>query len=204
VGYLPDRESLRASLRPVEGAALARAALRRAEYERDDAAEPPAAGERWRRAAEDHMVTTFSRADPDADVLRQEGPRWAAALADSRVREPLLYRLVIEVPRTHRREVLSAARAWLTELVAVVPGHWCAPVAATLAALVWQQGDGAFAGIAAEHALSADPGNTLAELVHRGAGSGVPPMIWREVFGAFSLAELRAALPAGSLSSAAG
>lgn len=204
VGYLPNRESLRASLLPADGTGLSRVALRRAVREREEASDPPAAGERWRRAAEDAMVATFSRDEPDHEILRQDGPRWAAALADSRVREPLLYRLVIGVPAPRRREVLAAARAWLIELVALVPGRWCAPVAATLAALVWQQGDGAFAAIAAEHALSADPDNTLAELVYRGAGSGVPPMIWRDVFGAFSLAELRAALPAGSLSPAAG
>jgi hypothetical protein len=106
-----------------------------------------------------------------------------------------MYRLLIETPPVERADRLAHARGWLISLVAMLGGAEVAPVAATLAAVVWQQGDGAFASIAAEHALRADPRNRLGALIWAACGSGMPPATWADVLATFSLADLRASRP---------
>lgn len=143
---------------------------------------------------EDELVAACSN-EFDADLIRHRGPRWAVALQDSRVREPVMFRL-LTAPAQQQRAVLAGARTWLTALTRSLSDEWVAPAAATLAALAWQEGDGAFARIAAGRALEADPANTLANLIDAAAGSGMPPYAWRQVLLHFGLTALRRADPA--------
>lgn len=126
----------------------------------------------------------------DAERIRRQGALWAIALRDSRVREPVMYRLLTAAPH-RQRQVLAGARTWFTALTRSLSDDWVAPTAATLAALAWQEGDGAFARIAAGRALAADPSNTLANLIDTAAGSGMPPYSWRQVLIHFGLEALR-------------
>ena len=104
---------------------------------------------------------------------------------------PSCYRLLVALSGDVRRRRLQLAREWLTALVRMLDGPEVAPAAATLAALVWQAGDGPSAVIAAQRALAADPDNRLASLINAAAGSGLPPRQWTEVLGTFTLAGLR-------------
>ena len=87
--------------------------------------------------------------------------------------------------------MLRRCREWLTALATITPDAYCAPVAATLAAIAWQQGDGACASIAAERALSLNPHNSLAQIVLASATSGMPPQQWQEVLTSLGLTQLR-------------
>lgn len=108
-----------------------------------------------------------------------------------------MYRVLTTVPQ-RQRAMLAGARTWLTELTRCLGDDWVAPTAATLGALAWQDGDGAFARIAAGRALAADPDNTLANLIDVAAGSGVPPYTWRQVLTHFGLNALRRGDPSPS------
>jgi len=153
---------------------------------------------RWRRSLEDELVNAIaSRCDGVDDIrdpiemVDSHGPRWALGLADSRIREPVMFRLLAIEPAGRRRRVLACARELLTTLASRCSGREAAPVAATLAAISWQQGDGAFASIAADRALAADATNRLGQLISAAAVSGVPPRTWWEVLNTFGLARLR-------------
>lgn len=194
IGYVPDRAALERSVQADPEHGIDEGDLAAARREREEATVAVLAGRRWRRGCEDSLIAAM-RGPFDRETAQRRGATWAVGLADARVREPLLYRLLTVGPQSSRPERLGAARDWLTGLVSMLPDGACAPVAATLAALVWQQGDGAYARIAAERALQCDPGNRLATLIHVACGSGIPPKQWLDVLTSFSLTELRE--PAG-------
>ncbi len=196
VGYANTREDLEAAVRPAIDEVVCPVALQemRVAARRGDSE----ARALWRRESEDDLVAAL-RGPVDEAVLRCNAARWALALSDSRVREPVLRRL-LEGPAvpTGIRPDLHNSRSWLIALVRMLPGPDCAPVAATLSALAWQHGDGASARIAAERALEADPANKLATLMFTACGSGLPPSSWRDILMSFTLDELRSATgPAG-------
>lgn len=145
----------------------------------------------WRRAEEDHLVSLLSRHGIDVALARQLAPRWAAALADARIREPVMFRLLTGSRDEEQRRAVAAAREWLSAATAFCPEVAVPPVAATLAAVSWQQGDGAYARIAAERALRADPTNSLGRLIASASVSGLPPATWLNVLRAFGLEGLR-------------
>jgi hypothetical protein len=182
-GYAPNREALEDSVTVVHDRRLSVEVMREAEdhFTPDD---PQC------RLRVEHELVSAVRTPVDCDHIRTAGPRWAVALADSRVREPFMFRVLVE-PAGNRRAALAGARAWLTELVRCLDDAWVAPVAATLAAVSWQEGDGAFARIAADRALRADPTQNLAHLIDTAAGSGVPPSAWRDILLTFGLHALR-------------
>lgn len=189
VGYLTSRSELVESIALDPDRALPAEALTRAKGERD-ARVRSGDGVGWRRLQEDTLWTAFDSAYDDA-ALASRGAAWAVALADSRVREPVLFRVLVGLGPSRRQELLAGARMWLSALVARAPGSDGGPVAATLAAVAWQQGDGAFARIAAVRALEAQPGNTLGELILAACSSGMPPREWIRVLASFGLHELR-------------
>jgi hypothetical protein len=193
VGYAPDRAALERAVRPDPDRRITEASLAAALQECAAANSSVTAGRRWRRGCEDALLAAMNGPYDPAQVLAR-GAVWGVALRDSRVREPLLYRLLVVGPAARRSEQLSAARDWLSGLVRMLPDSACGPVAATLAALAWQQGDGAYARIAAERALECEPSNRLATLIEAACGSGMPPRHWLQVLTSFSLAELRAPL----------
>lgn len=202
VGFAPSREALEEAVSAPRGGAARITARELQEVrrrQRSSMADPLAASV-WRRAQEDAIVAAADR-PCDPDEVRDHGPAWTLALADSRVREPVLRRLLLEGSVGQRQERMSRSREWLTALVRLLDGPECAPVAATVAALAWQQGDGAVARIAAERALSADADNRLAALISTACSSGLPPSTWTDVLCQFTLAELRHPVGAESLAS---
>jgi hypothetical protein len=194
VGFVTNREALSKALECDPQRCVTPGRIASARRERDLAWKSDSGAQHWRRAAEDSLSAAFCGPYAAAEAFRQ-APHWALALADARVREPVMYRLLIETPLVERADRLAQARGWLVSLVAMLGGAEVAPVAATLAAVVWQQGDGAFASIAAEHALRADPRNRLGALIWAACGSGMPPATWADVLATFSLAGLRASRP---------
>lgn len=118
---------------------------------------------------------------------------WAVGLADSRVREPVLWRLAEltggqgELEGEPQRRMLDA----LCVLVRNTPEEDVAPLASCLAAFSWQLGNGAIAEIASEYGLVADPRNVLCQLVSDAVTRGVHPEVWVEMLQAMSLDELR-------------
>lgn len=194
IGYVPDRAALERSVQSDPEHGIDEGDVAAARRERDEASMSARAGQRWRRGCEDSLIAAM-RGPFNREIAKRQAAMWAVGLADARVREPLLHRLLMVGPPSSRRERLGTARDWLTGLVTMLPDGACAPVAATLAALAWQQGDGAYARIAAERALQCDPGNRLANLIYAACGSGMPPKQWLDVLTSFSLAELRE--PAG-------
>lgn len=146
---------------------------------------------RWRRAEEDHIVSSLSNPTVDGEVAWGLAPRWAAALADARIREPVMFRLLAGSRDDAQRRVVATAREWLCAATVRCPEEAVPSMASTLAAISWQQGDGAFARIAAERALRADPTNSLGQLIAAASVSGLPPSTWLNVLRAFSLDGLR-------------
>lgn len=159
---------------------------------------------RVRRALEDQIVEhLFVTADSAALGERLETPEfpdaatlaaWAVGLTDSRVREPVLWRLAEGYPEAEHRafEVQHSMLMTMCALVRNVPPDNAAPFASCVAAYSWQLGNGALARIAADHGLAAHPDNVLCRLVSEAVGSGVHPQVWLEMLGSMSLKELRA------------
>jgi hypothetical protein len=204
VGFAASREALADRLMP-EGATLLPAdVMARALAESVLHAVSRSGGVTWRRAREDELVAMASppgggalSIDTVAVGLVEDlrAARWAVALQDPRVREPLMHRLLFGGSPARRVARLQSARGVLTELVRRTPAPEVAAVAATLAAVAWQQGDGAFARLAAERALAADTGNVLAGLIRHAAGSGLPPSQWQDVLACYTPAMLRGTRP---------
>lgn len=197
LGYVANRAALARQLAPDPGLMMAAdeiaAALATCRQHRDSGR----ADTRWRREIEDGLLAwlccTRSPQAPETAEAPDERTLalWACSLSDSRVREPILHRLLFEGGARHRSRRLTGARTALIDMVRRVPVPEVAPVAAVLAAIAWQQGDGAFARMAGERALAADPRNTLARLVLDAASSGVPPSEWELLMGRFTPAMLR-------------
>lgn len=202
VSYAPSRDALEDAVAPPHGDAprIDEEALRAVARRRTSPRSDRLASSAWRRSQEDAIVAAADQ-PCSLDEVRRRGAEWAVALADSRVREPVLRRLLLAGPRHERAARMARARDWLTALVGMLDGPAAAPVAATLAAVSWQGGDGAFARIAAERALAADADNRLAILIATACASGLPPSTWTDVLGEFSLDELRHPVGADSLAS---
>lgn len=118
---------------------------------------------------------------------------WAVGLSDSRVREPVLWRLAQGCSGAVSREFENEHSLLMAmcALVRNVPGKYAAPMASCVAAYSWQLGNGAMARIAADHGLAADPDNVLCRLVAEAVKSGVHPDVWLEMLASMSLRELR-------------
>lgn len=191
-GYAASRVELELALEPhPEGTFSLRDWQEALERKAGGLCGSPRSQRTWRRGEEDHLVTILSRRGVDTELVCQLAPRWAAALADARIREPVMFRLLTGPHDETQRKVVASAREWLCAATVRCPDEALPSVAATLAAVSWQQGDGAFARIAAERALRADPTNSLGQLIAAAAVSGLPPSTWLNVLRAFSLEGLR-------------
>ena len=123
----------------------------------------------------------------------EEIAAWVIALADNRVREPLLWRLAdgfLEGEASAIR-LHQDALARLCALVRNTPAELAAPIASCAAAYAWQLGDGASAGIAADHGLNANPRNVLCGLVMSAVAAGVHPRVWLDMLRSMTLKQLR-------------
>jgi hypothetical protein len=99
------------------------------------------------------------------------------ALADIRVRDVVLRRLVVD-DRTCPA-CWSATVEALCGLLRGAPAGATAPVATVLALVAWMRGDGALATMSLQRAAE-EPGYRLAGLAERLIVSGTDPAIWRE------------------------
>lgn len=156
-----------------------------------------------RRATEDQILEFLADRTPGVVGTDARPPvtlptaadlaRWSLSLADSRVREPILWHLAHESGadddsrRGHGREVLNA----LCLLLRNTPSEVAAPLASCVAAYAWQLGNGAMASIAAEYGLACSDDNVLCGLVGSAVVSGAHPSIWLDMMMSMSLAELR-------------
>jgi hypothetical protein len=89
------------------------------------------------------------------------------ALTDLRVRDDAWARMVPEHTEAH-------LRLW-TDVVRRIPARYVPAPAALLAFTAWQAGNGALANVAAQRALAADPGYSMALLLLEAIGAGMPP-----------------------------
>lgn len=213
VSYLPDRDSV---VDRIDGKPSP-VALRLAELlnrEDSDQLFPVTVLPKDRRALEDaiydYLFPTVLSSDLDSPALPITLPedsrllRWALALADRRIREPLLWRFAQmygdRTPDTDR--ALKEALDGLCLLVRNTPDEVVAAIASCAAALAWQQGNGALAQIAAERGLkvkitsgssrgSGSGRNVLCDLVFKAVEQGVHPSIWVEMLNSMTLQELR-------------
>lgn len=204
MSYLPDRESLQDCVAGPETRFAYQA--RECVMNSNRFLEVPAAvTARDRRLIENDIIDyllaprcVLSGGFRETEVLRPVPAvlaGWALALADRRVREPVLRRTAsvlgtnpsVSLPDFWQDTALTRF-CWL---VRNTPEEIGAPIAATLAAFCWQLGNGPLALIAADHALTCDPENNLAELIESAVGQGVPPSVWIEMLETMTLAELR-------------
>lgn len=171
---------------PIAAQTLAQARRERA------AAHEARQGISWRQQQEDGLVAACLGGQT-VQISDDHWARWAIALADSRVREPVIHRLILPTPDNGDPHLpwLHSVRRTLHYFTCRLQGPEAAPVAATLATCAWQAGDGAAANVAAQRALAADPSNTLARIVHDAARMCVPPREWRNVLSRFELWQLR-------------
>lgn len=191
-GFAASRADLEAALEPHPDGTFSLGAWQEALVRKETGLTGSARSQRhWRRTEEDYVVASLQRPNVDIDEAIRVAPRWAVALADAQIREPVMFRLLAQAPSAAHRHATALAREWLSAVTVRCPEVAVAPVASTLAAVSWQQGDGAFARIAAERALRADPSNSLGQLIAAAAVSGLPPATWLNVLRAFGLEGLR-------------
>jgi Domain of unknown function (DUF4192) len=103
----------------------------------------------------------------------------AAACADIRVRDVVLWRLTVgDGPVSVR-----SPRTWdvISQVLRRVPDDAVAPVAAVAALVAWQRGEGTRAMECLKRAHAADPDHSLAALVFRCVDAAQPPSLWWQV-----------------------
>lgn len=154
---LADRAALAATISPLR--ALAAESISQAE--RTARAKGAAAG----LAAVGEAISTY-RADGQLATDNQFA-LLVVSLADLRVRDDGWARMEPDHVQAH-------LRLW-TDVVRRAPARYVPAPASLLAFTAWQSGNGALANIAAERALAADPGYSMAQLLLDAVGAGVPP-----------------------------
>jgi hypothetical protein len=196
---LRDRAALAATIAPVGGLAeeSMRPAIRRAERHAADLIREGAASGR-KGAAVQRVIAEGLRAVSEAIGIYRRGGKiasddriaWLAiSLTDLRVRDDAWARMVPEHVEAH-------LRLW-TDIVRRVPARYVPAPASLLAFAAWQAGNGALANVAAQRALAADPGYSMALLLLDAIGAGIPPSAARlpmtpeEVADSYARAELR-------------
>ncbi len=157
-----------------------------------------------RRAIEDDIVTYIEGLGSQLSAAPELSPQsppsvrilasWLVALADSRVREPVLWRLAAPEHRPGRGHAAHSHRMLDTMCLMLrnAPDRDSAPLASCVGAFSWQLGNGAMAEIAANYGLAADPGNVLCRLVREAVQTAVHPKVWVEMLQGMTLNELRA------------
>jgi hypothetical protein len=174
---LRDRAALAATIAPLGGLTeeSMRQATRRAERRADslrragpDPGRPGGSAQR--------VIDAGLRAVREAVAAYRRGGRlssddeiaWlAVSLADLRVRDDAWARMLPEHTAAH-------LRLW-TDVVRRAPARYVPAPASLLAFTAWQAGNGALANLAAERALAADTGYSMAQLLLDAVGAGVPP-----------------------------
>jgi Domain of unknown function (DUF4192) len=174
---LRDRAALAATIAPLGGLAeesmrqaTGRAERRGASLRRagPDLSQPGGSAQR--------AIDAGLRAVTEAVATYRRGGRFssddqiawlAVSLADLRVRDDAWARMLPEHAAAH-------LRLW-TDVVRRAPARYVPAPASLLAFTAWQAGNGTLANLAAERALAADPGYSMALLLLDAVSAGVPP-----------------------------
>ena len=129
-----------------------------------------------------------SRSAP-APLTPSASARLYRALADIRVRDVVLHRLVVRDPHCGpcRTETIET----LCGVVRAAPHGWAAPAATILALVSWLHGEGALASLALQRALDDDPQYRLALLTRQLMSRGTDPRDWRAGLQGLSESECR-------------
>ena len=169
---LRDRAALAATIAPADGLAAEsmRQAVRRAERRAADLTGTGSCGGARQllgeglRAVSD-AIGGYRRGE--AISSDDQLATLAVALTDLRVRDDAWARMVPEHTAAH-------LRLW-TDVVRRAPARYVPAAASLLAFTAWQAGNGALANVAAQRALAADPGYSMALLLQDAIGAGLPP-----------------------------
>ncbi len=212
IGHLPSREDLERKVHGPPDRTMVTVASYVARHREADHQLLPASPRetRRRRRTEDAIVGYLSspsvRGEPGPRPAARQLARWLLALSDCRIREPVLRRMLpspvaiakagpdVTGPDVAGPDV-TERMAWI---VRQAPLAELAPAGACLAALAWQNGNGALAVIAADRALSCDQANVLADLVKRAVQAGMPPRAWVELMRSVPLRSLRSGMSPSS------
>jgi hypothetical protein len=174
---LRDRAALAATIAPAGGLAAEsmRQAVRRAERRTADLIRRSSAAGGGSNAVR-QVLREGLRAVSDAIGTYRRGggivsddqmARLALALTDLRVRDDAWARMLPEHVEAH-------LRLW-ADVVRRAPARYVPAAASLLAFTAWQAGNGALANVAAQRALAADPGYSMALLLLEAIGAGIPP-----------------------------
>ncbi len=138
----------------------------------------------WRDQAVSHILVMLQSDGLPDDALLSF---LASGLADTRVRDTVLWRL------TGSRDTTAWGRLWrfCAAVLRRAPDQRVAAVAAVAGLAAWQLGDGLRAGAAIELALTMDERHSLANLLRRALDSGLPPSVWQQVMSGLSELECR-------------
>ena len=153
----------------------------------------PTSTQRW-RDNQVRILTGLLLPDRACNArVRQLTPAMATrlhrGLADIRVRDVLLHRLIVR-----GRDCDPCWSGTIDVLCAAVrsaPFGWSAPAATVLALVAWMRGEGSLATLSLERALDEDPGYRLAALAADMMRSGTDPRIWRASLASLAESECR-------------
>lgn len=151
----------------------------------------PPATSRWRDSQIrflTQLLTTDSCETGAVGLTASRAARLHWALADVRVRDVMLHRLVL-TERTCR-DCWARTLDTLCHAVRGAPDGHVAPAATVLALVAWLRGDGALANVSLRRA-EAEPGYRLAELAAQLIAQGTDPRLWRESLSTLTEAECR-------------
>lgn len=129
------------------------------------------------------LLTRDSCALPSGPMTASTSARVHRALADIRVRDVVLHRLVVR--GHHCDRCWEATIEMLCDAVRSAPEGACAPAATVLGLVAWTRGEGALATLCIQRARAEDPDYRLAALAAGLMAQGSDPRLWRA-----SLAEL--------------
>ena len=176
-GALRDRAALAATIAPLGGLVeeSMRQATRRAERRAaglrrlgPGPGRPGGSGQRVTGAGLRAVTEAVARYRLGGRFGGDDEVAWlAVSLADLRVRDDAWARMLPGHAAAH-------LRLW-TDVVRRAPARYVPAPASLLAFIAWQAGNGALANLAAERALAADPGYSMALLLLDAIGAGVPP-----------------------------
>jgi hypothetical protein len=126
---------------------------------------------------------------PVTPVTVHVAARAHRALADIRVRDVILHRLVVR--GRHCTRCWEGTLETLCALVRTAPEGLCAPAATILGLVAWMRGEGSLATLCIQRAQTEDPDYRLANLAARLMTQGSDPRIWRESLAGLPEAECR-------------
>ncbi len=149
--------------------------------------------QRWRDAQvaflTDLLLPSGACHTPTVPMTPSRSVRVLRALADIRVRDVVLHRLVLR--GHHCLRCSEGTIETLCDALRVAPEGSGAPVATILALVAWMRGEGALATVCVQRALAEDPHYRLATLAARLMAQGSDPRSWRDSLAGLPESECR-------------